>query len=327
MTVTSHVLATHTEDVGMTMVQDLASNTEERFRKIQYLTQLTSILGSTANETPNRLFGAVSDDFWFWLNTEGYRKSAILREILPGMPEERVQQQSNGLSGDTALLDALEIYKLFKRIFKENVGDLSACNNVLDFGVGWGRVIRFFLKDIEPQKLWGIDHYDKVIDICKETNKWCNFQLIEPFPPTSFADNMFDLVFCYSVFSHLSEDAHEKWLQEFGRILRPGGLLIATTWQREFITRCRDSRGEKTTAFWTTHLPKIFLDTEWWLAHYDNGGFCWESAPEYGHISYYLGEACIPKGYVLNHWTKYFKFVDYIDDRKICPQNVIVMKK
>jgi SAM-dependent methyltransferase len=311
----------------MTTFKVLASKMKDRLQDFEYSSQLRNILASGSAKPPNQLFGSVTDDFWFWLNTEGCRKNAALREILPGMPEERVQLQSNGLSGDTALLDALQIYKLFKRIFEENVGDLSACNNILDFGVGWGRVIRFFLKDVEPQKLWGIDHYDKVIDICKQTNKWCNFQLIKPFPPTSFSDDMFDLVFCYSVFSHLSEDAHIKWVEEFRRILRPGGLLIATTWQRDFITRCRDAKGEKNPAFWTTHLANIFVDTDRWLAHYDNGGFCWESAPEYGDISYYLGEACIPKGYVLNHWTKHLKFVDYIDDRKVCPQNVIVMKK
>jgi SAM-dependent methyltransferase len=311
----------------MTTLTDFVSRLKDRVLQSEYSSQLDRILAAGSNKTPNELFGSVSDDFWLWMLTEGCRKSAALKEILPGMPEEQVQLQSNGLSGDTALFDALQIYQLFKRIFEANVGKLSDCDNILDFGVGWGRVIRFFLKDVEPNKLWGIDHYDKVIDICKQQNKWCNFQLIKPFPPTSFPDNMFDLIFCYSVFSHLSEDAHRKWVEEFKRILKPGGLVIATTWQRDFITRCRDARAEKNPAFWTTHLPKLFVDTERWLAHYDNGGFCWESAPEYGEISYYLGEACIPKGYVLNHWTQYLEFVDYIDDRKVCPQNVIVMKK
>jgi hypothetical protein len=44
--------------------------------------------------------------------------------------------------------------------------------------------------------------------------------------------------------------------------------------------------------------------------------FCCETGPEYGEISYYLGEACIPKGYVLDHWTKHL-FIDYIDGEQI----------
>ena len=96
-----------------------------------------------------------------------------------------------------ALLICRDTYILFKRIFEENVGKLSACNNVLDFGVVGAGSFDSFSGDIEPKKLWGIDIYDKVIDICKETNEWCNFCLVNPFPPTSFSDNMFDLVFSY----------------------------------------------------------------------------------------------------------------------------------
>src|SRR5262245_51274129 len=103
----------------MTTVNDVTANVDDRFQKIQNLLQLMSLLGSVSNKTPNQFLGSVSDDFWLWLNTEGRRKSATLREVLPGMPEERVQLQLNGLSGDTALRDALEVYKLFKRLFEE----------------------------------------------------------------------------------------------------------------------------------------------------------------------------------------------------------------
>lgn len=308
-------------------IESITSRMKDSFREFRYSRQLERILKSGTNEPPNKLFGSVDDEYWYWLLTEGCRKNAVLRDILPGMPEEQVQLQSNGLSGDVALRDAFDIYMLFKKIYEEHCGSISHCDNILDFGVGWGRVIRFFLKDLEPEKIWGIDHYAKVIDVSKQTNKWCNFQHIEAFPPTSYADGMFDLIFCYSVFSHLSEDAHRQWLEEFRRLLKPGGLLLATTWQREFLLRCQDARAEAEQGFWTTHLGRIFVDTEHWLAHYDSGGFCWESAPEYGDIAYYLGETCIPKGYVLNEWTKTLDFVDFIDDRSVCPQNLIVMKR
>lgn len=139
---------------------------------------------------------------------------------------------------------------------------------------------------------------------------------------------MFDLVFAYSVFSHLSEETHEKWLEEFRRILKPGGLLIVTTWGRDMITRCRDLRNAKDLPPFQTHLPGLFPDTEKSLASYDNGNFCFDTSMDmYGPSSKWLGEACIPKGYVLNRWTKYFKVEDYIYDDKVCLQNIIVVKK
>jgi ubiquinone/menaquinone biosynthesis C-methylase UbiE len=295
-----------------------------------YILKLEKLLGSTSGKavSPNRLFADVGDDFWLWLNTEGYRQNAALQEILPGLPDEGVQLRSNGIAGDRALVDGFMIYQWIKEIFESYAGDLAACSNVLDFGCGWGRVIRFFLKDLEPSKLWGIDHYDKVIEICKRTNKWCNFNLINPFPPTSFSENTFDLVFCYSVFSHLSEDAHQKWLVEFSRIMKPGGILIATTWERDFIMRCNQLRGKKDLPFFQEYLPTMFQNTEQSLADYDSGRFCFDTSVEsYGVVSSFLGEACIPKDYVLEHWTKCFTFLDFIEDRKMCSQNVIVMRK
>ena len=41
----------------------------------------------------------------------------------------------------------------------------------------------------------------------------------------------------------------------------------------------------------------------------------------------FYGETCIPKGYVLDHWMKNFTFVDFIIDRALSPQNVIVVAK
>jgi SAM-dependent methyltransferase len=38
-----------------------------------------------------------------------------------------------------------------------------------------------------------------------------------------------DLVFSVSVFSHLSGPAAAAWLADLARILRPGGILVATT--------------------------------------------------------------------------------------------------
>ncbi len=295
-----------------------------------YMLKLEKLLRGAAGKavSPNRLFAEASDDFWLWLNTDGYRQSPALQEILPGMPDEDVQLRSNGIAGDIALVDGFIIYRWIKEIFESYAGDLASSCNVLDFGCGWGRVIRFFLKDLEPSRLWGIDHYNKVVEICKRTNKWCNFDLINPFPPTSFSENTFDLIFCYSVFSHLSEEAHQKWLAEFSRILKPGGILIATTWERDFIIRCNQLRGKKDLPFFQQYLPTMFQNTEQWLADYDRGRFCFDTSVEsYGAVSSYLGEACIPKGYVLEHWTKYFTFLDFIQDRNMCPQNVIVVRK
>src|SRR5262249_49125760 len=147
--------------------------------------------GAIANKMPNELFAGISDDFWFWLNTEGCRKNPALRSMLPAMPDENVQLMFTGAKGDAVLREGFAAYRLFKALYENHVGPIAQCHNILDFGCGWGRIIRFFLKDIEPSRLWGCDPVENMINICKNNNKWCNFTNINTRPPGPFQDDTF----------------------------------------------------------------------------------------------------------------------------------------
>src|SRR5262249_18027231 len=139
-------------------------------------------------------------------------------------------------TGEKAQEHAFSLYRLFKGVYEKQNGGLGGCA-VLDFGCGWGRVTRFFLKDVAPSQLWGIDIRSETIDIAKKLFQGPGgaFEVTNAPPPTTFAEGTFSLVFSYSVFSHLSEEVHYEWLSEFNRILKPGGVVIATTLPRGFI--------------------------------------------------------------------------------------------
>ena len=276
---------------------------------------------------PNELFSGVGDNFWFWLCTEGYRREPFVRNILPAMPDEEVQMNFTGDTGDSVLRDGFFAYLLFRELYQRHVGPIDQCAGILDFGCGWGRIIRFFLKDVEPSRLWGVDPVEEMIRICTRDNNWCNFVLIDPAPPSPFKDSTFDLIYSYSVFSHLSEDMHQACLAELVRILTPGGLLIATTRPREFIKFCGDLRkSRKLDAIHPAirSSASTFIDQERAMATYDNGGYCF--SPLEGVWSYW-GEAAISLDYARTNWSRHLTFIDYIDDRKQCDQNVIVMRK
>jgi SAM-dependent methyltransferase len=277
---------------------------------------------SIENEPPNKLLEGVSDDLWLWLCTEGYRRSSSLRNLLPGMPDETVQVTYTGDTGDSVLRDGWAAFKLFKSLHERYVGSITDCQNILDFGCGWGRIIRFFLKDIAPTKLWGADPVEEMVSLCKQQNRWCNFEAIRTKPPSHFQDNTFDLIYSFSVFSHLSEKMHMSWLPELGRILRPGGLLIATTRGREFIEQSASPRKYEN----IDSAMSIFSNTQQSLADFDSGKYCFSQIVHEGEWSYW-GETAIPKDYVLGNWSEWFTFLDYIDDRNRCSQNVIVMSK
>jgi SAM-dependent methyltransferase len=66
--------------------------------------------------------------------------------------------------------------------------------------------------------------------------EWCRRALASvdsrhngPAAALSFDTGSMDLAFSVSVFSHLSASAAAAWLAELARVLRPGGILIATT--------------------------------------------------------------------------------------------------
>ena len=72
-------------------------------------------------------------------------------------------------------------------------------------------------------------------DIDAESIEWIVEHLSPPFmafqsdemPPLALGDESLDLVYACSVFTHIA-DLWSAWLLELHRVLKPGGLLIAT---------------------------------------------------------------------------------------------------
>lgn len=278
------------------------------------------------HRSPREVFGEVSAAFWFSCFTNGYREDERLRNILPGFPPEDVQYRFTGAAGEDTMREAFAFYSLVKSLLDDHAAHPP--DSILEFGCGWGRIIRFFLRDVEPDRLWGVDCMPEAIELCKRTNTHCRFDLVDPFPPSNLPSEAFDLIYSYSVFSHLSEKAHLAWLGEFQRVLKPGGFLIATTRPREFILTCAKVRAAKEVRDWAQGTVLAFQDTEAALATFDRGEFLHQPIGG-GDVldASFFGETCIPLQYVRERWTKLFEFVGFVDDRSVCIQNVIIVRK
>src|SRR5271165_4962721 len=134
-----------------------------RFWKVKRL--IGSTVGPITSLKP--LLRPFTEQDWFWVNTEGRRQFQELRALLPGLPDEKMQSGFVGSTGDATLWEGFHAYQLFKRLFEENVGAFEGRRTILDFGCGWGRIIRFFLKDVEGETLWGVDCFREVIQVCE----------------------------------------------------------------------------------------------------------------------------------------------------------------
>jgi SAM-dependent methyltransferase len=100
---------------------------------------------------------------------------------------------------------------------------------VLDFGCGAGRTLRQFTSEATSDaEFWGVD-------IDAASIAWLRGTLSPPFrvmtcsddPPLAVEPGSFDLIWALSVFTHLTDNSL-PWLLELHRLLRPGGLLVAT---------------------------------------------------------------------------------------------------
>ena len=99
---------------------------------------------------------------------------------------------------------------------------------VMDFGCGAGRTLKHFLPDAERAEFWGVDIDAGSIDLLRETvSPPLRLMRSDYMPPLDLQSASFDLIWSISVFTHLTDNSL-PWLLELHRLLRPGGLLIAT---------------------------------------------------------------------------------------------------
>jgi SAM-dependent methyltransferase len=111
----------------------------------------------------------------------------------------------------------------------------------LDFGCGYGRVLRYVVQDIEPRRIWASDVDIDAVGFCAS-----EFGVHPLFPTDSIAALMlsgFDLVYAFSVLTHLPESDGTDLLSFFGRALVPGGVIVFTTHGRASLARI-DAYGD-----------------------------------------------------------------------------------
>ncbi|NQU88379.1 MAG: methyltransferase domain-containing protein [Mariniphaga sp.] len=99
---------------------------------------------------------------------------------------------------------------------------------ILDWGCGPGRLIRHLPQITENCQFYGSDYNLRSIGWCKENLPGINFNLNSLEAQLPYKDDFLDVIYGYSVFTHLSEEKHLEWYAELHRVLKPGGILFIT---------------------------------------------------------------------------------------------------
>jgi SAM-dependent methyltransferase len=101
-------------------------------------------------------------------------------------------------------------------------------SSVLDFGCGVGRIMRHWSGTRGPS--WhGTDYNSQLIDWCREHLKFSQFNVNTLSGKLPYADESFEFIYAYSVFTHLKEALQFFWIDELSRVLKPGGYVYFTT--------------------------------------------------------------------------------------------------
>jgi ubiquinone/menaquinone biosynthesis C-methylase UbiE len=252
-----------------------------------------------------------------------------LRSEIPGMPSDAVQMSTTGKIGQRNIIEAVDFCQAVMERYRKHGG--TGQPSVLDFGCGWGRITRTFLSVTPANNITGADVRPDAVEMARTLAPTISFTLMDPRPPAMmFQNGSFNLVVGYSVFSHLSEDVAQSWINEFGRIVAPSGMVCITTRSRAHLVHSkRDATNAGKLSGHQKQYATMLSDFDQAISKYDAGEFVYVPTGGGGVLtSDFYGEAIVPKAYVEKHWQKYFDLVDWVDKfSEIGSQPIIVLKR
>ena len=204
-----------------------------------------------------------------------------LRGFFPSMPPDEIQDQWTGNHGKALLANSLAFIKTLVGGYTEITGKDMKQSSVLDYGCGWGRLLRLLYKYVPYENIYGVDPWDKSIDLCKQYGIKANLAICDYVPHNLPFERKFDLIFAFSVFTHLSEKTAKSVLSTLRKYIQDSGLLVITI------------RPKK---YWSFHKQGKFKDDMYRM--HDERGFAFipqQRAPIDGDITY--GDTSMSLGY------------------------------
>jgi len=244
-------------------------------------------------------FGHMTDGQWLATLRASVSDQTIQGVVFPGFPDPDLQSRVHGSSGVDAIHEAFMFYLFVKGNLQGSLR-LDPDARLLDFGCGWGRMMRPYMRHYDLANIYGFEPSTLFSKIARGLNPYACILTGEFLPNRRIPRDSFDLVIGYSVFSHLSPHSAALWLRETAEVLRPGGFAAFTTWGGRFLRelanqKARGEAGEEVHWFYTFVLSKIG-DTADALRRYEAGEFIWHDTglgPLYGEA--YFGPEPLKK--------------------------------
>jgi len=115
----------------------------------------------------------------------------------------------------------------FQELLARNGVKLQDASAILDFGVGCGRVARWW-DGLDGPDIYGCDPNRELVAWTRGNLPFINAAYSDDDPPLPYPDDTFEFIYALSIFTHLAERHALPWLAELRRVLKPGGHLLFT---------------------------------------------------------------------------------------------------
>jgi SAM-dependent methyltransferase len=157
-----------------------------------------------------------------------------LSSVLPRMASEDVQKNWTGATGTALLGMTVTFVRLAAYNCQKLLGRGLNDRTILDFGCGYGRILRLMYYYSSPAWIWGLDPWEKSIALCRADGVLGQLALSDYLPTAiPVGDTTFDFIYSFSVFTHLSERATTLALTTLRRYVARDGLLVITIRPKE----------------------------------------------------------------------------------------------
>jgi SAM-dependent methyltransferase len=271
----------------------------------------------------SNLFHGLDDDQWFQTVAKSIDQPV---QGLPAFPSSNFQEGFVGKSGLRSMEEAFLIYKLLK-----TRAALTRETKVLDFGVGYGRILRLFVKDVDPANLYGVDVDRSILDDATRLGVEGTLLQIEPIDTLPFPNAFFDIAYAFSVFSHLPPDYAHHWLNELMRSIRPGGLLLITTMTDHFLEHCLTCKreDEQNLDYHQKIFAKLFDDPSAAIDSYRAGKHMYSGTGGAADIltPNNYGWAAMPRKFIEDALGAHASYIEFIDGWSVCNQGIFLIRK
>lgn len=232
-------------------------------------------------------FESLSDDEWkaLWLSTQ--ISTSISGLEFPTVPEQELQLQIHGsASWEASMGEAFDFYQFIKSNVEINP---KGGGRFLDYGCGWGRMSRPFMRHFDLDKMFAFEPHLLLATIARSLNPYVCVLAGGFTPDGSIPKNWFDLIIGWSIFSHLSRESFKDWIREVSEILKPGGVGVFTTWGLRFLNRLQSEKKDLDNGKEIHWYSKVCIeaagDISTRVVEYERGDFVWfteSGSPAYG---------------------------------------------